>query len=81
MCTKKGAIVSKTERHLDTKKRKYHNDPQKKRSATKKRYNNKKESIKPYNRGKYLENRTSKIMPQKAKNQKNPEIQQAYQKC
>ena len=64
---------------MDTIKRKYHNDPEKKRDAAKKRYNNKK-TIKQYKRGKYLEIRTSKIMYQKAKYHKNPEVQQAYQK-
>ena len=65
---------------LDTKKRKDHNDPEKKRGAAKKRYNNKKESIKQYT-GKYLGNQTSKFMYQKAKFHENPEMHQAYQKC
>ena len=59
---------------MDTKKRKCHNDPEKKRDAAKKCYNNKKESIKNYKRGKYLENQTLKIMYQKAKYQENPEM-------
>ena len=81
MCTKKGAIISRTGESLDTKKRKGHNDPGKKRGAAKKRFNNKKESIKQYKRGKYLENQTSIIMHQKAKYQENLKTQQAYQKC
>ena len=46
MCTKKGAIISKTGQRFGYQKRKYHNDPQKKKDAAKKRYYNKKESIK-----------------------------------
>ena len=45
---------------MDSKKRKYYNDPEKERDAAKKTYNNKKESIKQYKRGKYLEKRTPK---------------------
>ena len=41
----------------------------------------KKESIKQYKRGKYLENRTSKITYHKAKYQENHDMQLAYQKC
>ena len=52
---KKEQLSARRERDLGTKKRQYHNDPEKKRDAAKKRYNNKKESIKQYKRGKYLE--------------------------
>ena len=45
---------------MDSKKRKYYNDPEKERDAAKKTYNNKKESIKQCKRGKYLEKRTPK---------------------
>ena len=78
---KKEQLASRRERDWGIKKTKDHNDPEKKRDAAKKRYNNKKESVKRYKRGKYLENRTSKIMCQKAKYQENPEMQLAYQKC
>ena len=61
MCTKKGAIISKTGQRFGYQKRKYHNDPQKKKDAAKKRYYNKKESIKQYKRGKYLENEHQKL--------------------
>ena len=44
---------------LDTKKRKYHNDPQKKRDAAKEIYKNKKASIKQSKKGKYMENYAS----------------------
>ena len=35
---KKGAIVNKAERDLNAKKRKYHDDPEKKRKAVRERY-------------------------------------------
>ena len=52
---------------MDSEKRKYYNDPEKERDAAKKTYNNKKESIKQYKRGKYLEKRTSKNYVSKRK--------------
>ena len=43
---KKEQLAARRERDLDTKKRKYHNDPEKKRDSAKKRYSNQKESTK-----------------------------------
>ena len=42
MYTKKEQLAARQERDLVGKKRKYHNDHEKKRDAAKKRYNNKK---------------------------------------
>ena len=74
---KKEQLSARREIDLDTKKRKYHNDPQKKRDAAKEIYNNKKESIKQSIKKANI----WKIMHQKAKYQENPEMQQAYKKC
>ena len=45
---KKERLLAKRQRDLDGKKRKYHDDPEKKKQAVKKRYSDKKESIKQY---------------------------------
>ena len=73
---KKEQLSARREIDLDTKKRKYYNDPQKKRDAAKEIYNNKKESIKQSIKKANI----WKIMHQKAKYQENPEMQQAYKK-
>ena len=52
---------------MDIKKRKYHDDPEKKRLAVKKRYNDKKESIKQNKKEKYVEHQTSNISYKKTK--------------
>ena len=59
MCIKKEQLSARREIDLDTKKRKYYNDPQKKRDAAKEIYNNKKESIKQSKNGKYMVNYAS----------------------
>ena len=56
---KKEQLSARREIDLDTKKRKYYNDPQKKRDAAKEIYNNKKESIKQSKKGKYMVNYAS----------------------
>ena len=59
---------------MAAKKRKYHEDTEKKIQAVKKRHD-KKETIKQCKKQKYLENPTPKITYQKAKYQENPEVQ------
>ena len=58
MWTKKERSSARWERDLDVKKRKYHEDTEKKRQAVEMRYHDKKESIKQYKKQKYLENQT-----------------------
>ena len=59
MCIEKEQLSARREIDLDTKKRKYYNDPQKKRDAAKEIYNNKKESIKQSKKWKYMVNYAS----------------------
>ena len=58
----KEQLSAKWQRDLKAKKRKYHDGPVKKRQALKKRYEDKKESIKQYKKEKCVENRTSNII-------------------
>ena len=62
----------------DFKKKKYHEDPEKKLQTVKKRYYDKAETIKQCKKQKYLENPISKIASQKAKSQENVAVQLAY---
>ena len=55
---KKERLPAKRQRYLNLLKRKYHENPEKKRQAMKKRYDDKKESIKHYIKEKYVENQT-----------------------
>ena len=59
---RKEQLSARRENVFLVKKRKYHDDPEKKRQAVKKRYHDKKESIRQYSQEKYLKNRTSKII-------------------
>ena len=64
---------------MPAKERKYDN-PEKKQ-AFKKRHHDKSESMRQHHKEKYLMNRTSEISYQKAKCQKNPEVQLAHENC
>ena len=57
---KKERLSAKRQRDFNLQKRKYHPHP-KKRQAVKRRYDDKKESVKQYIKEKYVENRTSNI--------------------
>ena len=48
MFIKKEQLPAKWQRDLNTKERKYHDDPEKKRQAVQKRYDSKRKSIKQY---------------------------------
>ena len=71
---KKRAIVSKAEEGYggQNKKKSWRS---RKEKTVKKRYQDKDESIRQYNKEKYLKSRTYKITNQKAKYQENPEVQ------
>ena len=73
MCTKKAEIVGKTGERFGYQKRKHHPDLKKKCQAGKKRYLDKKESIKQNEKQKYLENPTPENKYQKAKYRENPD--------
>ena len=66
-------MSARQERDLDIKKRKHHPDLKKKCQAGKKRYLDKKESIKQNEKQKYLENPTPENKYQKAKYRENPD--------
>ena len=51
---KKERLLARQKRYLNVKKRKYHEDPEKKKQTVKKRYYDKKESRKMYKKQKYL---------------------------
>ena len=81
MFTKKGVIVGKATERFGWQKKKYHDDPVKKRQAVKKRYSDKKESIEHYKKEKYVEHQTSNISHKKAKHHANSERHLLYNKC
>ena len=64
MCTKKEQFSAKWQKNLELRKRKCHDDPEKKQPV-KFRYKNEKESTKQYKNN--VENRTSHIAYKKAK--------------
>ena len=68
-------MLARRHRDLKAKKKKYHDKPEKKRQAFKKRYEDKKTSIKQYKKEKDVENRISNITYQKARYQRNSEMQ------
>ena len=73
-CTlKKKRLSTRREKDLLA-KTKYHDDPEKKRQAVKKRNHDKDESVRVYSKEKYLNDQTSKITNQKAKYQENPKV-------
>ena len=78
---KKERLSARQEKDLLATKRKYHDDPGKKRMIAKKRYYDKDESIRLYSKEKFLNNQASKITDQKAKYQEHSEVQLPYKKC
>ena len=73
---KKERSSARRERDLKPRKRKYHDDPEKKR-AVRERYD-KKETIKQYKKEKYQENRKLNTAYQKEKYHENCEVQLEY---
>ena len=76
---KKERLSAKQQKDFNAKKGKHHDDPEKKRQTVTKRYDDKKEFIKYYKKGNYVENKTSNITCQNALCQENPEVQLMYE--
>ena len=78
---KKERLSAKRQKDFNLQKRKYHQHP-KKRQAVKRRYDDKKESVKHYIKEKNVENRTSNIAyKMERKYHVNPEVRLLYSKC
>ena len=75
---KKERLLARWKRDLAARERKYHEDPEKKLQAVKKRNHDKKETIKECKKQKCQGNPAPKITCQKAKYQENPDLQLVY---